>query len=238
VITEKRFVVRHNAFWHRLLPMAPAYIRALNTNVERYGPPVEEASEDNRGVVNELAFRLFALSVESNCSPRKLGTEQQRAAAAATVDFIRRFRQFNRAPVLRPTGPAIAEALGLAENIHDYFEPSKNGKPVVWPRFAGCGIVDECCGDAILGSTLVEVKANAGPFRGRDIRQVLCYAALNFARKERELVSFSLVNPRTAVCCTHGIEQLCQQAGGASANHVLGDIVDYISEPFAKPETA
>lgn len=233
MITEKAFVLRHNAFWHRLLPMAPAYVRTMNVSATEFARPVSAATDDNRGVVNELAFRLFAAALLQRCAPGELDATSVQAHLQESLKFIQRFREYNRQPVGAPSEMAIAEAVQVAENIGQYFAAQHTEVPLVWPKFAGCGVVDECSGDAIADEALVEVKSGGGPFRGRDVRQVLCYAALNFANKRWDLRRFCLVNPRRGVFFGEDVDKLCRETAGASAVEVLSDIVQYVSEPFA-----
>jgi hypothetical protein len=75
------------------------------------------------------------------------------------------------------------------------------------------------------------VKAGERGFRGSDIRQMLCYCALNFASKKYEIEDLCLVNPRSGRYITATVEYLCMRVASRSAAEVLADIVEYVSEP-------
>ena len=82
--------------------------------------------------------------------------------------------------------------------------------------------------------TLFEVKAGDRLFRGTDVRQALCYCALGFSAKLYDIDSICLVNPRSGTYFQDDLETLCWKIAGLNAAELLGEIVDYISEPFSQ----
>jgi hypothetical protein len=55
---------------------------------------------------------------------------------------------------------------------------------------------------------------------------------LNFSAKSYEINSICLINPRSGTYFTDDLEHLCHQTAGTGAANVLGEIMNYISEPF------
>lgn len=86
-------------------------------------------------------------------------------------------------------------------------------------------------GDLLIDKVLCEVKAGAGRFQGRDFRQVLIYAALNFQSRKYEIDSVCLVNPRRGIYLHEDINDLCFELAGAPAREVFAEIIDFVSQP-------
>jgi hypothetical protein len=98
---------------------------------------------------------------------------------------------------------------------------------VVSPQFEGCGIVDTCVGDVLIGPVLYEVKAGDRPVRSIDIRQLLTYAALNFAKKHRPIDRIGLVNPRLGKFFEIDLDTLCEEVGGGDGPSELLERIIY-----------
>lgn len=230
VITEKRFASSHHAFWNSLLPQASAYVRRRNLGLERFSPPLAKRPSDNRGVINETGFRLFALAVESEEEVPRLSKNSIKACIEEATAFIQRFRSHSREVFAELEEQEIEEAIMLGSRLRDFFR-EKASAVVLWPEFPGCGWLDAAQGDVSFGGCLYEVKSGAGRFRGQDLRQILCYVALSHAADIPLIHSFCLVNPRTGVVLRDDVETLCSEAGGASAAEIVHEIIAYVSEP-------
>jgi hypothetical protein len=66
-----------------------------------------------------------------------------------------------------------------------------------------------------------------------DVRQTLLYCALEFAAKAYDIRDICLVNPREGTYFTESLIHLCDLVAGRSATEVLGEIVEYVSEPIS-----
>lgn len=233
MITEKRFAELHHAFWTELLPMAEHFVRTTNLGLARYCQALHTATPAHfHGVINELGFRLFTLANERSCSPgsfEKLELEEQLSEA---MQFISSFRQHGRGQLDRPGESGVRDSVELAERTLEFFRNAAPGQLLVTrPPFRGCGWVSECEGDVLANRVLYEVKAGDRKFRTIDIKQVLTYCALSFAAKEQTIEQVCLLNPRTGLYLSEPVEALCQGLSGRSAAEVLGEIVEYLSEP-------
>ena len=232
MITEKHFALSHAAFWHQLLPTAEGYVRECNTEAARFQEPLESSlPPSQRGMINEVAFRLFAAGIRLASSPAKLSPDVIEECIREARDHILRMREAQRVPVQAPEKAGIVEAVTLAGRIEKFFETGSPGTPVVSPRFLGCGWLDACQADVLAEGVLFEVKAGERGFRSIDLRQVLCDLGLNFAAKFYDIRDVCLVNPRSGRYVSETVERLCQRTAGRPAVEVLGDIVEYISEP-------
>lgn len=232
MITEKHFSLSHAAFWHDLLPVAESYIRELNAESARFCEDLDSSlPPEGRGLVNETGFRLFAESLATGCAPSELDKEQRSRCADKACQHVSGLRKFHRAPLRDLDVAGMTEALVIADRLLLFFSKATTATPIVLPQFAGCGWIEQCQGDVLAGSELVEIKAGARLFRSVDLRQVLCYCALNFASKTYDIVNASLVNPRSGRYVSESLEHMCRRLSGRPATGVLSDIVAYISDP-------
>jgi len=231
VITEKRLAQAYHSFWKGAIPMATSYVRQRNLHLTRFAEPLSSSCEDNRGLINETAFRLFAQGRNESKTVRRLQSDSVLASMDAALQFIRRFREYSRAPIGPLSEGGVREAKLLAGRLEQCVRELRPRRVVVSPVFAGCGWLDECNGDLLLDNMLCEVKSPDGKFRGWDLRQVLVYAALNFQSKAYDITTVCLVNARLGVVLKEDLEDLCFELSGTSASDLLGEIVTFISEP-------
>lgn len=237
MITEKRLVLSHSAFWHHTVPMMSGYVRTANLNSVALNqmPPLQAASAGERGTINESGFRIFAAAHEHGVSVNELEKNDVEHALTAASQFINRFRQSGDAPP-EPLGEnSIAEAIEVASRLQMFFQDEPDA--VVQPEFPGCGVIDTCNADVLCGSTLYEIKAGNSPFKGHDFRQLLVYAALNFASKMFDIDSICLVNPRRGLLFQDTLSNVSEATAGLDAGELLAEITAYITEPVWRDES-
>ena len=230
MITEKSFVSSHRSFWHSTAPLLSQYVKTQNTQLNRFSKPYGQTSSDDRGLIGELAFRLFVAGYEISGGIGELDDGRIRLCVEQSVQFIKRFRAFSRRPGLIITEKGIRESLGLAQCLEQFFS-EENTALDVWPKFPGCGWLDSVEGDGVGGSTLYEVKCGQSKIRGKDIKQILCYLALNYMSRSYALKEVCIFNPRTGLVFRSDVEGLCQGIAGVTEPFLMGEIVGYLSEP-------
>lgn len=208
-------------------------MRRRNLQADHFAEPlVSDLDKKNRGVINELSFRLFAQSRQNGVPAAQLDEALIEQSITSTLDFIRRFREYSREPVAWPGINAIAEARSLAERLERFVQRVPGCSVEIAPSFPGCGWLDECSGDLLIDKVLCEVKAGGeSRFQGRDFRQVLIYAALNFQSRRYDIDSVCLVNPRLGIYLQEDLNNLCFELAGAPAVEVFAEIIDFVSQP-------
>jgi len=237
VISERVFAQQFTAFWQRTTPSAGQFTRYVNSQKTIFQCPLRaRARPERRGFVNEVGFRLFMDAIEKG-SVR--GDEYRRRAekrATEVTHFLSGLPGGNGPPVAEWDEQELYEAAMIANRLCLYFggQPAE-GELILQPRFPGCGIIDECNGDVILGRTLYEVKAGARDFRQTDVRQVLIYAALNDASHAYDLSHIGLLNPREGVVFREEIERVAQAVSGGSAASLFTDIVEFLITQGTSP---
>src|SRR5262249_341601 len=145
--------------------------------------------------------------------------------------------EFSRIPISPITQAGLQEALVIADRLNLFLALRGCTDILPSPPFEGCGWLNNAEGDILAGNMLIEIKAGERPFRSIDLRQVLCYGALNFSSRKYEITEICLVNPRLGIYLQQDLETLCEHLAGASASEVLSEIVAYISEPFGRYRT-
>jgi hypothetical protein len=183
-------------------------------------------------MINEFAFRLFVAGVKASIPPEDLSPDTVDRCAGETIAYITHLGAGSRIPVVPITKWGATEARTLATALTSFFRLHPANLLLPTPPFRGCGWLDDAEGDVLADETLIEVKAGDRLFRGIDLRQLLCYCALNFSAKSYEIDSICLLNPRSGTYFIDDLEHLCRQTAGTSATNVLGEIVGYVSEPF------
>jgi hypothetical protein len=238
VITEKHFSLSHSAFWHQLLPMCEQFVREINAEAPRFSDPLSSTvPADARGLVNETGFRLFAAARKHATPPRSVSEEIFEKCEGAAMNHVATMRQFNRVRPRSLDPVARRETVLIAERLTSFFAQTGIENLTIFPRFSGCGWIEECHGDALGESILFEVKAGDRPFRSSDLRQVLCYCALSFASKDMDISDLCLVNPRLGRYVGITLQEACLRTAGRSASSVLADITAYVSDPPSRYTT-
>ena len=208
--------------------MEENYVRICNKNSQKFYAPLKSSSPSSqRGVINEVGFRIFAAQLDHS----ELSNELIDRCKSEGFRHISRLRQLHRKPVQMPDESDVLEARELAVRLGGYFSRGKAVSIMAFPRFPGCGWLEQCQGDVLSDNILSEVKAGARGFRNIDFRQVLTYCALNFAAKCYDIDRVCLLNPRTGGFIVDDVEAVCRNLSGRSAIEVFGDIVEYISSP-------
>jgi hypothetical protein len=195
------------------------------------------AASGERGIINELGFRLFVRSSRLGQGVKSWTEDVMTEEAAAALRYVARMRQFGRMTPSAPTGAGMIEAQAIADRLLSFFREVGGEEIICAPAFRGCGWIADCCGDVFRGGVLFEIKAGDRAFRGIDLRQVMCYAALNFASKQYDIHSLCLVNPRHGTYFHASLNDVCHGLAGKSSVELLNSIVDYVSEPMERYRT-
>lgn len=232
MISERKLVSSHSSFWRNAMPMAETFVRRMNRTLDRVVPPCEGAYKGIRNsLISELSFRAYC----EICNDQKLISNLATDAdwLSKSADGVRRYiSRLERSEI--PPAPMsvgeINEALLLAKNLRNGIKYSNPGKTVSpRPIFIGCGIVDNCEGDMLVGDALYELKNVERDFRLTDIRQLLTYCALNLASGQRQINTVGLINARSGLAYKMSVNTLSLSVAGVSANELLGEVIRYIT---------
>jgi hypothetical protein len=177
---------------------------------------------------------LFVRAVRESVHVETLTAPILSTEVSDAVRFIESFRQHGRGHVPIPGEADAQEAIALARRTSTFFQEASKAPLALQPYFPGCGWLSECYGDVLSSNVLYEIKSGARAFRMLDVKQLLVYCALNFSAKSYDILDVCLVNPREGVYFSESLDAICELLSGRSAVEVLGDIVEYVSDPVGE----
>lgn len=233
MIDASQFSGKYNAFWNEVGPAMEHFVRKLNRlGLRRAYPPLPSSTRANRTIVAEYSFALFAERARDAEAGLTRRAAQVRAAAWDAVAL--RIEPILGDRIVIPArldSAELSEVVELTKRLIGTFLSSDAhpGHLVVRPVFKGCGYVDASEGDLISEEVLYEVKTVGRLFRGIDIRQLITYAALNFASGQHEIGWIGLFNPRTGHIVRMGIEEVSNEIAGVGSEELFFDIIHAIS---------
>lgn len=230
MISEHQFVTHYSSVWHEVTPLADGFWTVENLMVDRIAPPLApKAPKGMRAVINEAAFRAFCSLHGSSRTVIKRGdiltaVDDQLGGSIAYVG------RFSSAPALSAEDvddECRKEAGSIVLRLLHFFPGVET--TMLRPRFSGCGLVSACEGDLIEGSCLYEIKAGDRAFRVVDLRQLLTYSALAYAKSDLTFKEVGLFNPRTGVAWRKNLDDLSHALSGLRLNDTLSALVEQFS---------
>jgi hypothetical protein len=205
-------------------------VRRINSgNYDRDFAPVDASSApQRRAFLNEVAFEVFCACLSDSrlrIPPRPIdeyisNVIPQVQAIAKLAGWDGDYRQILSQHERDEVQELSSRLLWKANNCYA-------GENVLSkPRFAGCGIINACVGDILLGKTLLEIKSGERFIRSIDLRQIIVYLSLNNQSKEHYIDYVGILNPRVGISCRMSCDELCFEASGRLSIELL-DLVSY-----------
>ena len=111
------------------------------------------------------------------------------------------------------------------------FISTHEGDIEFFPRVPGAGVIDSCEADLSVGDALFEIKTVTRSFRGRDLRQLLIYLALDSASGAPRWTRAGLFNPRLAVWCSFQVDPFVRMISGG---RTLREVYDRLIAGFSR----
>ncbi len=231
MISEHKLASAYSSFWRITLPFSEAFTRRMNLATKPFAQRYELGVPSERvALVSEMSFRFLGRALSGSADIDRSSIED---AAQEAWLYISRFP--DSGSLSSPTDTEITEALTLSGRLERFFRTEGAGEPplIVSPLFRGCGLVDNCAGDMLVGTTLYEIKNVDRNFRIVDVRQLLVYCALNAEKPRYTIDSVGLVNGRSGRFYRVGLELLALDLAGSSAADLFADVVTFISSESA-----
>jgi hypothetical protein len=164
------------------------------------------AREMGKSRVDERLIRQLIKSI------RFMAPEVREAAVLSLVKNVE---------VLYPVFPTVVIVINSLLSTF-----TKQGRPFLMP------FVIYFDADLILHSSLPTWATLSGFLRSTGLKKQSHYCALNFASKTYDIAHVCLVNPRLGVYLGEPLQRLCLELSGKTASEVMGEIVQYISDPI------
>lgn len=232
MISDKTFATSFTSFWQSALPGGEATVRGINLSFKRFSPPLGSKSLATRlALINEIGFRLYKASLVENQTIKEIqSTSVFDKICEQALDFIKSFRENAEIEYAQPSKSEKAEGIEIAERLHLYFSVNERGQTVLpSPYFKGCGFVDGCSSDFLVGDTLYEIKSGDRNFRLIDIRQLLVCLALDYSSKQYNIYYAGFLNPRVGIYCRISVSDLSIRVSGKIPAELFADIIEFVS---------
>lgn len=230
MISEVGFAKGFLSFWDTVIPYMKQYMKICNLNLETFevAENIQFSNNTYKPLSAELGFRLFCK--ELNDGEQSLAAQVISKIEKETCDYIAKFGDIGTSGVKITEGER-KEAIWLKNNLIRFFNDVwKNKSPVITsPFFVGCGILDHCWGDIIVGDTLFEIKAVDRNFQAPDMRQLLTYLVLNYASKNYNIKRIGLLNPRRCVFYWDNVNSAVAKISGESFDWVANETINLLS---------
>jgi hypothetical protein len=232
MISEKIFVTSYNSSWQELAPTSQTYVRAINLSKLHFESPLtSKVDPKRRSIVNEIGFLIFKSSINSQKSIEDIfKSDDLVKISERSLNIARSYQILSDEELMPATKMELQEAVFLANRIKLYLDQNEKEQKInVSPAFKGCGFIDDCYGDLLVGKTLYESKAGDRPFRLVDVKQILVYLALNFANKSHDIQDIGFVNPRLGIYYKVKATEFSYGVSGKDLIELVSEIVEFIS---------
>ncbi len=227
MISEIAFASNFTSVWRSLTPTSEIFVRRINAGLyERVFPQSDSiAAPDRRALINEVAFTLFVRYGGALINRIPLSTLEVAECFTAAQQVVTQLDRVRSSYVAQLDDIEKIEAVAQATRLAIFFSAQDRGQITYNPEFPGCGMIDSCNGDVLIGGALYEVKAGDRRFRSVDIRQLLVYLALNSQARRHDISMVGLFNPRTGVSFKASLGEFCFEVSGQAPPDLLAEIV-------------
>ena len=222
MISEVNFAKNYSSFWTEYTPWVKDYVHSLNSGlIEHLYTSLEEKDDPKyRSINNVTAFTLFKNTVYLNNND----------IDKAFVESVRILKNYPRTNIdtYQLTDPLNYRTIKtISDRLRSRY---KNDNIIFYPKFNGCGILDNCQGDLFINQTLIEIKAGDRNITVQDLRQLLIYSALNWLSGTCEISYVELFNPRTGHLWNASILEFVSSISDLSMEDLFEQIGKYLSD--------
>lgn len=234
MISEKTFILTHTSFWQDTVPLGENFVRKMNLSTDRFVLPLESRVDPTRrGFVNEVGFLLTKYSKTNGQTVETLSaTEYTRTMIEQEAKALMyRYKGSNDSEISPLSLDEWEESLELSKRIRTFMimASAREKETIVAPAFSGCGFIDACAADLLVGRTLCELKSGDRSFRLIDVKQMVTYLALNYANPKFSIEKIGFVNPRHGTAYRLGVADFVNEISGKNSVELLIEVIDYIS---------
>lgn len=210
---------RHSSVWSAVTPTLDEVVRLANSDKSSLGRAVPSLSQPARHSL--IAETAFLLAKEKTSVTERGNLEVEESARKFLVQLPR------------------SEKLGDPLDDSEWWEVNEICDKIMsythWmsdvefsPMVPGCGVVDQAVADVATQFQLIEIKAVNRPFKALDLRQLLTYLAMFYA-KGRNFENATVLNPRLGDYFSISLDSLCAGASGKAAVEVLQDLIEWMT---------
>jgi hypothetical protein len=241
MISERAFAKSFDSFWHELLPLlTPRFVALFNEAYENVlfddqGNELESLPVPDSilhpDVVAEFAFRLARIARIEKITLEKIQSEKalvERAELEA-LELIQKYEGGQPVDLIQLSEPELAEGMRLCGRYCGLYGAFPTDSVVEFcPAFPGAGFLNSSEGDIAIADCLIEVKTTTRKPAGKDIRQLIVYAALDANSGNKRWTHFGIFNPRRGTLHHVEIDPLVLRlSGGQPRSDVFAELISF-----------
>jgi hypothetical protein len=223
MISEKIFSNGHQSFWAENTPGFSDFYNSDMVLGRRFSVPIASQEESKL---------IFATNIVATTHFKNMTIKPGCTIEESFIDSIPVLDIFSE--TIRCAYPLNEDNKKIIEIQAERLDGFYGGNLIFDPFFPGHGLMANCMGDLLYGTTLVEIKApmvkvGRKPFNPEDFRQILTYTALNYLAGEKYPINkINLVNPRMGYIWQSGLEEFIYLISGASSVVLFESIGNYL----------
>jgi hypothetical protein len=231
MISEKELASGYSSVWRSLLPLGESFTRRINGHLQRFASPLVIDGGVRPALSSELGFRFFVATKNKQLtvSGRTISpTNVVEQIEHEVMEYVTRLPRDIGTEF--PSNLERQDAIDLSNRIQLYLDSYEETSNVACsPVFQGCGMVDSCSGDMLVGDTLYEIKNVERAFRAVDIRQLLVYCMLERARGSLRFNNVGLLNARHGTFIKLSLDQLSFGVSGIGTIDLIDQLIQFVS---------
>lgn len=226
--TLRSFCSGHPSKWAAVLPRSADVVKYINENLEkRPGVSGTFASVDRQAFVSEYSFRLAKNLWERSVDAIEI---EELDSTWATEESVSAYKYVSKlAGVisggwgLNPTDAksVVSQTRSILKFVHEESSDDRGAVVVFRPDFPGCGSVADCQGDIMIGNNLWELKATRYGYTSVNLRQILCYATLDWLAKKYQIQRLGFFNPVNLTYFVSEAARICESCAALESPHVF-----------------
>lgn len=235
MINEKQFAKYYISFWTNLLARQKKALVMINDSLSHNFNDLHDSqtSSNRRALINQSGFNLFKFSNKKQVNITKFIKDANNTQEVFDLTQAQLFAYLSKEDEdLKPLDDIEKnEAIYLGKNIEKYFYTKyKYSELLINPEIQGCGLINNCFADVIVGDTIYEIKASDLKIQQMDIRQLLTYCALNHSSGQYNIKNIGYYNPRTGQYFKMNIDEFCYFYSKKNSVELLNEIVYFLSD--------
>lgn len=233
MITVTQLSRNYPSIWKKTFPFLNRLVKKCNLQKETFYDGIASKSEPaRRALINETGFYLYKKMFEKKIKEaNRLTKEELEETASIAFTYIKSL-DFNPDQLIKLHQAEIEESKLIAESLSHYFLfYEKGGSVKISPHFSGCGLVSDCYGDVLAGTTLYEVKSGERDFRIADLKQILIYLTLNYSLHQNNIDQIGLINPRLGNYIVLSVKDAIELASGQSTVDCFNELINFFDSP-------
>ncbi|TLX47219.1 hypothetical protein C1E24_10480 [Pseudoalteromonas phenolica] len=233
MITVTQLSRNYPSTWRKTFPFLNRLVKKCNLQKETFDDGIFSTSEPTRrALINETGFYLYKKMMESQINKTNDLTQEVITEVANTAFSYIKNLDFNPEQLAPLSEEEINESKLIAGNLFHYFFYYEKGKSItISPHFSGCGLVSDCYGDILAGTTLYEVKSGERDFRIADLKQILIYLTLNYSLHQNSINQIGLINPRLGNYIVLSVKDAIELASGQSTVDCFNELINFFDSP-------